>query len=219
MPAFQVGRRGFESRLPLHHSQPTTCLVLRDEARSWLEATTYLNRKSYLSRPQIKNWNATTVRSGFMTSSKVSSAPWVPKANHPKPQSAIRTCFIPYEAIQTSITGRMIFNYWTCKNSGSFCPGPAQEKSSRPNWHGGTYIRKAKPSTVFHYFRAVRRPLNWAVEEGYLESSTISLIRFKPPSPSPVQAYSRGDFQRLLAVCDLDIKSGAYCFSLNSITG
>jgi site-specific recombinase XerD len=78
------------------------------------------------------------------------------------------------------------------------------------NWHGGIYIRKAKPSTAFHYFRAVRRLFNWAIEEGYIESSPISLIHFKPPTPPPVQAYSREDLLRLIAVCEMDIKSGAY---------
>ncbi|MDD5701429.1 MAG: tyrosine-type recombinase/integrase [Dehalococcoidales bacterium] len=73
------------------------------------------------------------------------------------------------------------------------------------NCHGGTYVRKARPSTAWFYYRALRRLFNWA-----LESSPISSIRFKPPSPPPVQAYSREDLQKLLAVCDLDIKSGSF---------
>ncbi len=76
--------------------------------------------------------------------------------------------------------------------------------------NGGSYIRKAKPSTAFHYFRAIRRLFNWAVDEGYIESNPISPIHFKTPSPPPVQAYSRDDLQRLLAICELDIKNGSF---------
>jgi hypothetical protein len=134
-----------------------------------------------------------------MTLSKVSSSLSVPKANLPKLQNAIKTCSIRCEAMRSSITGRISFNYWMCKNSGSSCPGPVPEKSSR--LISMVELTSGKlTATAFHYFRAVRRLFNWAVKEGYLESSPISMIRFKPPSPPPVQAYSREDLQRLLAV-------------------
>ncbi|MCL0080426.1 tyrosine-type recombinase/integrase, partial [Dehalococcoidia bacterium] len=74
---------------------------------------------------------------------------------------------------------------------------------------GGKVVKKAKPSTSWPYFRALRRLLNWAVEEGYLESSPLSTIHFKSPPAPPIEGYSREEMQRLLAVCDLDIRTGA----------
>jgi site-specific recombinase XerD len=50
---------------------------------------------------------------------------------------------------------------------------------------------------------------NWAVEEGYLESSPLATIHFKPPPESAVEGYTIDQLKRLLAVCDLDIKTGA----------
>lgn len=75
--------------------------------------------------------------------------------------------------------------------------------------NGGKVVKKAKPSTAWPYYRALRRLLNWAVEEGYLESSPLATIHFKQPPAPPVEGYSRDELQRLLAVCDLDIRSGA----------
>jgi len=75
--------------------------------------------------------------------------------------------------------------------------------------NGTRLVRKAKPSTAFPYFRALRRLFNWAVEENYLKSSPLSTIHFKPPSAPPVEPYSREELKRLLAVCDLDIRTGA----------
>lgn len=75
--------------------------------------------------------------------------------------------------------------------------------------NGTRLVRKAKPSTAFPYFRALRRLFNWAVEENYLKSSPLSPIHFKPPSAPPVEPYSREELKRLLAVCDLDIRTGA----------
>ena len=40
--------------------------------------------------------------------------------------------------------------------------------------NGGKVVKKAKPSTAWPYFRALRRLFNWAVEEGYLESSPLA---------------------------------------------
>lgn len=75
--------------------------------------------------------------------------------------------------------------------------------------NGGKTIRKAKPSTAWPYYRALRRLFNWAVEEGYLESSPLATIHFKPPPEPPIQGYTPDELRRLLAVCDLDIRTGA----------
>lgn len=75
--------------------------------------------------------------------------------------------------------------------------------------NGTKRVRQAKPSTAFPYFRALRRLCNWAVEEGYISTSPMANIRFKPPVTSAVEGYTREELQRLLAVCDLDIKTGA----------
>ena len=75
--------------------------------------------------------------------------------------------------------------------------------------NGAKRIRKAKPSTAWPYYRSLRRLFNWAIQEGYLEASPIATIHFKPPSAPPIEGYARDEVQRLLAVCDLDIKTGA----------
>jgi site-specific recombinase XerD len=75
--------------------------------------------------------------------------------------------------------------------------------------NGGKITKKAKPSTAWPYYRALRRLLNWAVEEGYLESSPLSPIHFKPPPAPPIEGYTIDELKRLLAVCDLDIRTGA----------
>ena len=75
--------------------------------------------------------------------------------------------------------------------------------------NGGGVVKKAKPSTAWPYYRALRRLSNWAVEEGYLESSPLATIHFKPPPEPPVEGYTVDELKRLLAVCDLDIRTGA----------
>jgi integrase len=75
--------------------------------------------------------------------------------------------------------------------------------------NGTKRIRQAKPSTAWPYYRALRRLFNWAVEEGYLESSPLATIHFKPPPEPPVEGYTIDELKRLLGVCDLDIKTGA----------
>ncbi len=75
--------------------------------------------------------------------------------------------------------------------------------------NGGKVVRKAKSSTAWPYYRALRRLFNWAVEEGYLESSPLATIHFKPPPEPPVEGYTIDELKRLLAVCDLDIRTGA----------
>ena len=75
--------------------------------------------------------------------------------------------------------------------------------------NGARRVRKAKPSTAWPYYRALRRLCNWAIEEGYLESSPLAKIHFKPPPEPPIEGYTVEELKRLLAVCDLDIKTGA----------
>ena len=75
--------------------------------------------------------------------------------------------------------------------------------------NGGKVVKKAKPTTAWPYYRALRRLFNWAVEEGYLESSPLATIHFKPPPEPPVEGYTIDELKKLLAVCDLDIKTGA----------
>lgn len=74
---------------------------------------------------------------------------------------------------------------------------------------GGKTIRQANPKTSFPYYRTLRRFLNWAIEERYLKFNPLASIHFKPPASIPIEGYSREELQRLLAVCDLDIKTGA----------
>lgn len=74
----------------------------------------------------------------------------------------------------------------------------------------GTRIsRKGKPTSAWSYFRALRRLFNWAVEEGLLEISPLTRLHFKPPSSAPVEPFTLDELKRLLAVCELDIHSGA----------
>jgi site-specific recombinase XerD len=76
--------------------------------------------------------------------------------------------------------------------------------------NGGKTLKKAKPSTAWPYFRALRRLFNWAVEEKYLEISPLTTVHFKQPPAPPIVGYGREELQRLLEVCNLDIKTGAY---------
>ena len=75
--------------------------------------------------------------------------------------------------------------------------------------NGTKRVRKAKPTTAWPYYRALRRLFNWAVEEGYLKSSPLATIHFKPPPEPPIEGYTIDEIKRLLAVCDLDIRTGA----------
>jgi site-specific recombinase XerD len=69
--------------------------------------------------------------------------------------------------------------------------------------------RKAELHTAWPYYRALRRLFNWAIEEGYLGSSPLAAIHFKPPPESRVEGYTIDELKRFLAVCDLDIRTGA----------
>ena len=75
--------------------------------------------------------------------------------------------------------------------------------------NGTKRVRKAKPSTAWPYYRALRRLFNWAVEEGYLKSSPLLTIHFKPPPEAAIEGYTLEQLKRLVAVCDVDIKTGA----------
>ncbi len=73
----------------------------------------------------------------------------------------------------------------------------------------GKVVKKAKHSTAWPYYRAMRRLFNWAVDEGYLQISPLANIHFKQPPEPLVEGYTKDELIRLLAVCDLDIKTGA----------
>jgi site-specific recombinase XerD len=75
--------------------------------------------------------------------------------------------------------------------------------------NGSRLVRRAKPTTAWPYYRALRRLFNWAIQESYLDSSPMSTIHFKPPPEPPVEGYTIDELKKLLAVCDLDIKTGA----------
>ena len=75
--------------------------------------------------------------------------------------------------------------------------------------NGTRMIRKGKPTTAWPYFRALRRLFNWAVEEGFIELSPLARTHFKSPSAPPVEPFTLDELKRLLAVCELDIRSGA----------
>jgi site-specific recombinase XerD len=75
--------------------------------------------------------------------------------------------------------------------------------------NGTKRVRQAKPSTAYPYFRALRRLFNWAIQEGYISFSPLVNIHYKPPTTSIVEGYTRKELQRLIAICDLDIKTGA----------
>jgi len=76
--------------------------------------------------------------------------------------------------------------------------------------NGTRRLRRAKPTTAWHYYRCLRRLFNWAVTEGYLASSPLATVRFKPPPETPVEGYTVDELKRLLAICDFDIRNGAH---------
>jgi site-specific recombinase XerD len=75
--------------------------------------------------------------------------------------------------------------------------------------NGTQQVRQAKSTSAWSYFRALRRLFNWAIEEGFVEVSPLTKIHFKPPVPARVEPYAHEDLKRLIAVCDLDIRTGA----------
>ncbi len=74
--------------------------------------------------------------------------------------------------------------------------------------NGAHITRRSKPSCAWPYFRALRRFFNWAVEEGYLDTSPLAGIHFKPPPQPRIEPYTPDAIKRLLAVCERDIRTG-----------
>lgn len=75
--------------------------------------------------------------------------------------------------------------------------------------NGSHLVRKAKSSTAWPYYKALRRFFNWLLEEKLIESSPVSTIHFKTPPPPPIEPFTIEEVKRLLAVCNLDIQTGA----------
>jgi len=75
--------------------------------------------------------------------------------------------------------------------------------------NGSHLVRKAKSSTAWPYYKALRRLFNWLVEEGLVKSSPVSTIHFKTPPSPPIEPFTAEEVKRLMAVCDLDIRTGA----------
>ena len=75
--------------------------------------------------------------------------------------------------------------------------------------NGSHLVRKAKSSTAWPYYKALRRFFNWLVEEGLIRSSPVSTIHFKAPPAPPIEPFTAEEIKRLMAVCDLDIRTGA----------
>lgn len=75
--------------------------------------------------------------------------------------------------------------------------------------NGSHLVRKAKSSTAWPYYKALRRLFNWLVEEGLIKSSPVNTIHFKTPPPPLIEPFTADEVNRLIAVCDLDIRTGA----------
>jgi len=75
--------------------------------------------------------------------------------------------------------------------------------------NGSRRFTKSKPSTAWPYYKAIRRLFNWAIEEGLLQKSPMDGIHFKAPPPPPIQPYELEELKRFLALCELDIRTGA----------
>jgi len=82
--------------------------------------------------------------------------------------------------------------------------------------NGSRRFTESKPSTAWPYYKALRRLFNWGVEEGLLEESPVKDIHFKAPPIPTVQPYNLEELKRLLAVCELDIRTGARFIGLRN---
>lgn len=82
--------------------------------------------------------------------------------------------------------------------------------------NGSRRFTKSKPSTAWPYYKALRRLFNWSVEECLIEASPVKDIHFKAPPLPPVQPYDLGELKRFLAVCELDIRTGARFIGLRN---
>ena len=84
-------------------------------------------------------------------------------------------------------------------------------RACKHNAGNGTRLtRTPKPTVAWPYYRALKRLFNWAIQEGLLDSSPMAKIHFKPPPEPPIEGYTLDELKNLLAVCDLDIKTGAH---------
>lgn len=75
--------------------------------------------------------------------------------------------------------------------------------------NGSRRVAKAKSSTAWPYYKAVKRLFNWAMEEGLLAANPMDGIRYKSPPPPAVQPYEVEELKKLLAICELDIRTGS----------
>ena len=75
--------------------------------------------------------------------------------------------------------------------------------------NGSHRFTKSKPSTAWPYYKALKRLFNWGLEERLIDESPIKDIHFKAPPPPLIQPYEQEELKRFLAVCELDIKTGA----------
>jgi site-specific recombinase XerD len=97
------------------------------------------------------------------------------------------------------------FLSWVSSRSYEYNPG-----------NGSRRFVKSRPSTAWPYYKALRRLFNWSVEEGFLEENPTKDIHFKAPSPPPIQPYTPEELRRFLAICELDIKTGAHFTGLRN---
>jgi site-specific recombinase XerD len=97
------------------------------------------------------------------------------------------------------------FLSWVSSRSYEYNPG-----------NGSIRFVKSKPSTAWPYYKAVRRMFNWSINEDLLQQNPAKDIHFKAPPPPAIQPYSPDELKRLLAVCELDIKTGARFIGLRN---
>ena len=97
------------------------------------------------------------------------------------------------------------FLSWVGSRSYEYLPGNGSKRRVIP-----------RPSTAWSYYKSLRRLFNWAVEEGLITDSPLKSIHYKAPSPALVQPYTKEEIFRLLAVCELDIRTGARFIGLRN---
>jgi site-specific recombinase XerD len=85
----------------------------------------------------------------------------------------------------------------------------ASRTYEHPGGNGARVKRQGTATAAWPYYRALRRLCNWSVNEGLMEASPLARVRFKPPRAPDIEPFSKEEMHRLLAVCDLDIRTGA----------
>ncbi|MFC1871302.1 tyrosine-type recombinase/integrase [Chloroflexota bacterium] len=65
-----------------------------------------------------------------------------------------------------------------------------------------TFKDRVKPYTFHDYFRAIKRFLNWLVDEGVLSVSPMSNMKTPPVPKVLIKPFHIEDLQSLLALCD-----------------